>query len=158
MKKVLFVCTGNTCRSIMTQKMFEKMVEQENLESKIEVYSAGIYADQRDGASPQAIEALKENDIILKDYRAVNINSIKVEEMDLILCMTLSQKYMVQQMYANKKEGIFTLREYVEKENTTTDIKDPYGTDVQTYLRCLEEIKELLEIVLLKFKKEIKDE
>ena len=55
--KIMFVCTGNTCRSAMAHHMLEKMVEDKK---DIEVYSCGIYADSGEPSTYNAIEIMKE--------------------------------------------------------------------------------------------------
>lgn len=143
MKNIIFICTGNTCRSVIAHKLFEKMLEESGKRAKI--YSAGMYANTRDGATINAVQALKEYNIELKDYRSVHIKDINMEEMDLILCMTLGHKGMMGQLYPNLKDNIYTLKEYVENDKEGKDIKDPFGNSKELYILCLKEIKENLE-------------
>ena len=83
--KVMFICTGNICRSAMAEGMFRKMTENMN---SIEVYSCGIYAETGDYATYNAIEAAKEYNADISSHRATNIRESKIKEMDLILCAT----------------------------------------------------------------------
>ena len=143
--KVMFICTGNTCRSVMAKAIFEKILAEEGIKN-IEVYSSGIYAEDGDGPAMYAIETMKEINIDITGHRSINIKKSKIEEMDIILCSTLSQKLMVLQMYPNLKNNIFTIKEYANKENENEDldIKDPWGYDLTIYRKCANELKKYL--------------
>ena len=69
--KIMFICTGNICRSAMAKALFQKMVEENN--KNIEVYSSGISAYTGDEPTYNAIEAMKEYGIDLSNHRATYI-------------------------------------------------------------------------------------
>ena len=143
--KIMFICAGNTCRSAMAKAIFEKILDEKNIKN-IEVYSSGIYAEDGDVPAIYAIETMKEMNIDITKHRATNIKKSKIEEMDVILCSTLSQKLMVIQMYPNLKNNIFTIKEYANKQNVNGDfdIKDPWGYDLTIYRKCANELKKYL--------------
>ena len=140
--KIMFICTGNICRSAMAEAMLKKML-QENKKENIEVYSSGLSADNGDIPTQNAIDVMKEYGIDLKNHRAVNINYSNIKEMDLILCATLSHKLFVIRLYPELKDKIFTLKEYVEQKDDIygIDIKDPWGYNIETYRECAKEIE-----------------
>ena len=123
---IIFICSGNTCRSAMAQHLMEKMVEENNKEN-IHVYSCGIYADSGELATYNAIEAMKEYNVDMQNHRATNINEIDMEKMDLILCATVSHKQMVLNMYPHLSGKVYTIKEYsdIGKEGQDMDISDP---------------------------------
>ncbi len=147
--KIMFICTGNICRSAMAHWLLEKMKDDKN----IEVYSSGIYAEDGDESTYNAIEAMKEYDVNLKSHRATNIRNSNIKDMDLILCMTRSHKMAVIQMYPELSHKVYTLKEYTNyRVEDTIDIKDPWGYDLETYRFCAAEIYECIKILLEKIK------
>ena len=143
--KIMFVCTGNICRSAMAEAMLKKMLE-ENKKENIEVYSCGISADDGDAPTQNAIDVMNEYEIDLKKHRATNIRYSNIEKMDIILCATLSHKMFVIRLYPELKDKIFTLKEYVgiKDEVYGIDIKDPWGYNLETYRQCAKEIENCL--------------
>jgi len=133
---VLFVCTGNTCRSPMAAALFNKIALEKNLDVRIE--SAGIFAQDGESASPEAIVAMKKYDIDLLSHHAQVINSELLEKSDLILTMTAAHKMV---LAPSAPEKAFTLCEYADVE---ADIQDPFGGDVEEYEECAEEIYKAL--------------
>ncbi len=133
---VLFVCTGNTCRSPMAAALFNKIAVERNLDVRIE--SAGIFAADGEGASNEAIIAMKKYDIDLLGHHAQSINTELLEKSDLILTMTAAHKMVLEQTVPDK---VYTLCEYA---GIDFDIDDPYGGDVKEYEECAEKLYEAL--------------
>lgn len=142
--KIMFICTGNICRSAMADGMMKKLVEEKNLD--IEVYSAGIYAETGDYATYNAIEASRMFDVNIALHRATNVRDSLIEEMDLVLCATKSHKQTILTMYPDLKGKVYTIKEYagIDKEGINVDISDPWGYNMETYNRCANEIYDCL--------------
>ena len=138
--KIMFVCTGNTCRSAMAEGFAQKEIAKKNL--NITAYSAGISAITGEHASYNTIAVMKEYDIDMLFHTSTNIQDSNIQNMDLILCMTQKHKQILLFMYDALKEKILTLKEYCEldKNGTDTDIQDPWGYDTNTYRMCAAEI------------------
>lgn len=111
MQKIMFVCTGNICRSAMAEKLLEKKVKENNLD--IEVYSCGTYAENGDYSTLEAIEVMNEYGVDMKTHRATNIRKSNIEQMDLILCATRNHKNMVLNLYPKLEGKVYTMKEYV---------------------------------------------
>lgn len=148
MMKIMFICTGNICRSAMAEKMMAKMAKDENKD--IEVFSSGIFAENGDCSTNEAIEVMKDYDIDLSKHRATNIKSSNIEDMDLILCATLSHKYGVIKMYPHLKSKVFTIKEYVNESSDDIDVKDPWGCNIVVYKNCSQELKYYIEKIFKK--------
>lgn len=150
--KVMFICTGNICRSAMAEGLLKKIVKDNN--SDIETYSCGIYAEDGDYATYNAIEVAKYYDVDISKHRATNIKNSKIDEMDLILCATNSHKNMVISMYPNLTTKVYTMKEYakIDEEGKDMDIKDPWSYDMDVYSRCIQEINTCLEKTIERLK------
>lgn len=142
MIKVMFICTGNICRSAMAEAIMKKEIKEKNKENEIEVYSCGTFAEDGSYASFNAIETMEYYEIDLKSHRATNIINSKIKEMDIILCATKDHKRMVINLYPELMEKVYTMKEYadVTNEGKDLDIKDPWGYGIQVFLECAREI------------------
>lgn len=152
MKHILFICTGNTCRSSMAEGIFRRIIDRdERLKGKYTVSSAGIYASDGECASSHSIKALKENwDIDISSHRAKRLDKVDISKADIILTMTREHKKAVEMMFPEASIKVFTLKEFVMDEtpdhnideyNFSLDILDPYGMPAAVYKRCAEEIR-----------------
>ena len=141
MKRVLFVCTGNTCRSPMAEAMLR------HKRPDLEVQSAGVFAGAGQEANPNAVEALKEKGIEF-DHRSQPLTKDLINWADLVLTMTEDHKTMIMSDYPGDRDKIFTLIEYVQspmEENKNINISDPIGLSKETYTETLNEIEKYID-------------
>lgn len=143
MKKVLFVCTGNTCRSCMAEAIGRRLVSDNRKYNFIEVSSAGLYAAPGEKASWQAVEIMKEYGIDLGCHTATQISKDIMASSDVILTMTRSHRDAVKRAVPAYKDRVFTLEEYAS--GTSGDISDPFGMPKETYRACAEELKNYIQ-------------
>ena len=141
---ILFICTGNTCRSPMAKALLEDMAQKKSID--INVKSAGIYALDGQSASKGAIEALKAEGIDIQTHKASIVYKDLLEWADLILTMSISHKEILLSKYNFIKGKVYTLKEYAygREEN----VRDPFGGDIHTYNSTKEEIKEALKHII----------
>jgi len=146
--KVMFICTGNICRSAMADGLMKELTKGKD----VEVYSCGIYAQTGDYATYNSIEAIKKYDVDLTSHRATNIKDSNIKEMDLILCATQSHKDSVLHLYPNLRDRTYTMKEYAEIDENGKDmnINDPWGYDMEIYRHCASEIYKCVERILQK--------
>ena len=148
MKKIMFICTGNICRSAMAEKLLKKKAEE--LKLKIQVYSCGTSTISGDKPTQEAIEVMEERDINLKPHRATNIIDSNIQEMDLILCATSMHKNVVSDMYPELKEKVFTIKEYAGEIAEGLDIQDPFGYGKMKYEKCAQELEKSIDKIIKK--------
>ncbi|SEM80162.1 low molecular weight protein arginine phosphatase [Lihuaxuella thermophila] len=111
MLRILFVCTGNTCRSPMAEAILRKIAQDEELE--IEVRSAGVSAMNGSPASKQALQVLGEKGI-RHSHRSRLIEPELVDWADLILTMTRTHKHFMIHDFPDSMEKVYTLKEYAD--------------------------------------------
>lgn len=140
--KIMFICTGNICRSAMAHAMLEKRAKEENKD--IEVYSCGVFAENGDVPTYEGIDVMREYGIDLSNHRATNIRNSNIKDMDIILCATSSHKNNVISMYPELKEKVYTMKEYAGYDKRDIDIKDPWGYGIAIYRMCASEIEDCI--------------
>lgn len=145
-KNVLFVCTGNTCRSPMAEFIFRQKAIEKNI--SVCVSSAGIYAD-RAPISENAVEVLKEIGVDAEGYSSRQLTREMVEDADLVLTMTEQQRQMINMAVPKSSGKVYTLSSFV---GGSEDVLDPFGGDLSVYRACRDHLMGFIERVLDKIK------
>ncbi|HDR4725010.1 low molecular weight protein arginine phosphatase [Bacillus cereus group sp. Sample62] len=142
MKRVLFICTGNTCRSPMAEALLRHYGE-----GKFEVQSAGVFAYPGSDASIYAKEALVEKGIAI-DHASQQVNETLIDWADIVVTMTENHKQIVLGHYPSVEKKVDTL--YGVTEGISKDILDPFGGSLSIYKETLEEMEKLVQTLLKK--------
>ena len=146
-RKVMFVCTGNTCRSYMAEYLYRHMLEERMAEGNlsacaIAVSSAGIFATDGSAGSHMAEEVLAEEfGIDGSAHRATMLTFDGAHKADLILTMTEGHKLALLRAFPELKDKVYTLGEYGHGQ----DVQDPFMGSYPTYSACAHQIIELIE-------------
>jgi protein-tyrosine-phosphatase len=153
--KILFVCTGNSCRSPMAEGILKKMLEDEKIDL-FEVSSAGISA--LDGAPPSlfAMEVGKARNVDLTQHHSRQLNEKILEKADLILAMSDEHLEYIGMMNRKSLEKAYLLKTFPQNRDTSNkdkspgvpSIKDPMGRGRNDYELCFSEIEKEIRRVL----------
>jgi protein-tyrosine phosphatase len=144
-RKILFVCTGNTCRSPLAAGLARKLlaeklgVEVGDLRKEnVEILSAGTFAMDGGRASPEAVEAAREYDADISHHRSRKLTTELIQSADMVFCMTDSHVADVRRMAPSAAGKIRRLDE-------AEDISDPIGSGSSAYRRTAKHIQQALE-------------
>jgi len=141
MKKVLFICTGNVCRSPMAEGLLRSMAEGR---ADLEVTSAGLGAGRGQPPSLHAVDALRAEGIDISDIRSQPVNAELLEDSDFIFTMTRDHLDMLLLLYPEMAPKARLLRFEEAAKGGRADVTDPIGGTRDTYEACKEDIKRAL--------------
>jgi len=139
-KTILFICTGNICRSPMAEGLFRRAAGGRG---DFRVLSAGLGAANDQPPTPHAVAAMRELGIDISGHRSRMLTADLAEEADYIFGMTRSHVDTIALLYPQAAEKTFLLREFDEAlEPFEKDIGDPIGSSYEVYVNCRDQIKQ----------------
>lgn len=149
-KSVLFVCTGNSCRSVMAEGLMKKYLKVLG-KNDITVRSAGVHASAGYPPTDETINVMGEEGIDAGGIRSSALTEEAIKSADLILVMTAAHRNEVIRRVPEASSKTFLLKGYgrTDKERSDDmDVLDPIGQPLPEYKACLEIIKREVERVV----------
>ena len=141
MKKLLFVCSGNTCRSPLAEGIAKKLFPDDLLK-KVEISSAGSSAVDGLPASSPAIEVAGTHSIDLSNHRSTLLSRTLVKEVDLIITMGSKHRETVGIIEPSALDYTYLLTEFCDVE--CGDIPDPIGLGADEYEKTYQQLKKCI--------------
>lgn len=124
MKNILFVCTGNTCRSPMAESIMKHLLKEKNIKD-VEVSSCGICAVIGQPMSENAQKALEKLQITPHEHKSKPFLDTYYEQYNIILTMTKDQKQAL-----HNRKNVYAISEITG----VNDIADPFGQNEESYV------------------------
>lgn len=159
---VLFVCTGNTCRSPMAEELADDAAgRSSNIDFSFK--SAGTFACEGESATPEAVEAMEEIGLNIEKHRAQQFDKELAEWADVILAMEANHIEAMEAMAPDEEEKMHTLLGFAAGVDgypgeTGFDIMDPYQEDIEEYRAARGQISEAVGKALDRLEREAEKE
>lgn len=143
---VLFICTGNTCRSPIAAALMKHHYPE------VEVASAGVMATGGEPAAAEAVQAMGERQVDM-DHESQPLTKELIDWADVIFAMTQGHKDIMQRMFPGTERKTVLLKEYAGTRGDK-DIGDPIGGGSKVYHETAEEMEEALQAAWERYMKE----
>jgi len=135
---ILFICSGNTCRSVMAEHLLRKRLGEAGLSGRIE--SAGLWAVEGEPASANVRAVLDRVGVGGFRHRSRRVTSGQVDEADLIVVMTEAHRQHLLARFPHAEGKVRLLKEY-DSRSGGGDLVDPLGGDFESYEAMRNEIE-----------------
>ena len=138
-KKILFVCTANICRSPMAETILKEKLKNSGM-TDISVSSAGLMDMKGGRAREEALKIIGGLGVDISKHRSRHLAGDMVKEADMIIVMEADHRDKILSEYPDVKDKVFLLSSFGNQKGMETDIADPYGGTIFNYRVALREI------------------
>jgi protein-tyrosine-phosphatase len=142
MHSILFVCTGNVCRSPMAAACFNAIARRAGESDQYTACSAGTWALDNEPASKLAVKVMAERQIDLTQHRGRTVTPELIEQSAAVIVMTHNHHEALAAEFPLHRTKMHLMSEL---GNRSFDIADPYGGTLEEYQNCAKELEELLD-------------
>lgn len=150
MKKVLFICTANICRSPAAAAIFNALAGDRGMDARSE--SAGVAAREGRRIASETASALEEIGIYAGEHRAAQVSRSMVEDADLVLTMNGRHVERARALLGDLPEYVRVLPEHATGMPGSS-IPDPYGYTMPAHRATVRQLLEYVEIMLDRLEK-----
>lgn len=138
MKNVLFICTGNTCRSPMAEYIFNKICRDKNLD--MHAASAGVATVNGLSAAKYAVDIMAQRGIDLSEHKSRFLPNVKLSQYDLFVTMNYDQATLVGSLGIPAEMIRVLEKDSSDKYDIDIGIADPFGGDMAAYKKCADDL------------------
>ncbi|SDM67923.1 protein-tyrosine phosphatase [Acetanaerobacterium elongatum] len=146
MKKILFVCTGNTCRSPMAQGLCQKYISENALVGQFGCASAGLDVKKGARISENALIVMNEIGVDMSSHRAKMVTAEMMQEADCVFTMSSTHKNMLEALFPKDANKIRVLGH---------PIFDPYGQNLEFYRFSRDSLKDKVYTAMDEFREDL---
>ncbi len=146
---ILFVCSGNSCRSPMAAALLEKKLRP-RYGNQLKIHSAGTLGIHDHPATLPAIMVSSEKGVDISDHLSKGLKKRYVAEADIIFAMAAHHKEFIDSHYPAYKENVFLLKCFAASSDKSrqNSIEDPIGQSIEFYQQIISEIDQELDRIL----------
>ena len=149
---ILFVCTGNICRSPLAEAQLRDFARKQGVEQRLEISSAGTHAWDGNCATGEALQAGQLWNLDLSSHRAREVRRSIMNESDYVLAMTQRHYQWLRRKFPEQENKIYLAllfpRRLEGESPDVTDVPDPIGESVEFYINVLEMLRPALPEIL----------
>lgn len=146
MKNILFICTGNTCRSPMAEALFNKICAEKGLD--MHATSAGVATVDNLTANKNAIDTMSSMGLDISSHKTRFLPNLKLNNYDLFVTMNYDQATLVESLGIPRKMIYILQKPQTDKYDFEQGIADPYGKDMQAYKKCAADMTEAINVMI----------
>ncbi len=144
--RILFVCTGNTCRSPMAEGLMRHYLKESKIEA--EVLSAGLSAFEGSPPSENSVKAMQEKGIDIREQQSTQLSGSLVDEVTHIFALGSGHLQVIQEYFPQAVEKTFLVREFIAQDEADREIGDPFGGPLEQYQETRDQIDQAMPSIM----------